>query len=140
MDTKQAFLKSFDSLKTSLPIMIGILLLVNLLSPVLEKYAPTIFTGNLFLDPLAGALAGSVSFGIPITSFIVGGELMNQGVSLIAVTAFILAWSTVGVAMLPLEIFNLGKKFAIVRNLICFFFAIIIAILTVGTLNFIDSL
>ncbi len=140
MNTKQAFSKSFASIKTSLPIMIGILLLVSLLGPFLEKNVSTIFTGNLFFDSLIGASVGSISFGIPITSFIVGGELMSQGVSLVAVTAFILAWSTVGLVMLPLEIVNLGRKFAIVRNLICFFFAIIIAILTVGTLNFINFL
>ncbi len=140
MNTKQAFLKSFASIKTSLPIMIGILLLVNLLGPFLEKNASNIFTGNLFFDPLIGALMGSISFGIPITSFIVGGELLSQGVSLVAVTAFVLAWSTVGVAMLPLEIVNLGRKFAITRNLICFVFAIVIAVLTVGTLNLINYL
>jgi len=140
MKTKEAFLKSLDSFRASIPIMLGVLLLINLLAPILGRHASKIFTGNFLLDPFVGAIAGSISFGIPITSFIVGGELLSQGISLIAVTAFILAWSTVGMAMLPLEILNLGKKFAITRNLICFFFAIIIAVLTVGTLNLINYL
>ena len=80
-------------------------------------------------------MAGSISFGIPITSYIVGGELLKEGVSLLAITAFILAWSTVGVAMLPLEISYLGKRFAIYRNIINFFFSIILAILTITILN-----
>ena len=117
--------------------MFGILLLINLLSPFLKNYYATIFTGNYFLDPLIGALVGSISFGIPITSFIISGELLKEGVSLLAVSAFILTWSTVGVAMLPLEISFLGKRFAIYRNLINFLFGIIIAILTILTLNLI---
>jgi hypothetical protein len=112
--------------------------LVGLINQLFSNRYAEIFNGNLFLDPLKGALAGSVSFGIPITSFIVGGELLEQGVSLIAITAFILAWSTVGLAMLPLEISTLGKKFSIIRNSICFVFSIIIAILTVWTLNIIS--
>jgi hypothetical protein len=138
MTNIQALKKSLLNLKSSLPIMLGVLLLVGLVNQLFSNYYTEIFNGNLFLDPLKGALAGSISFGIPITSFIVGGELLNQGISLIAVTAFILAWSTVGIAMLPLEISTLGRKFSIVRNSICFFFSIIIAILTVWTLNLIS--
>ncbi|MCK5080575.1 MAG: hypothetical protein KAQ63_00270 [Candidatus Moranbacteria bacterium] len=140
MKNKQALLRSLNLFKTSLPIMIGVLLLVNLVNPIFQKFYPVIFSGNFGVDSFFGALAGSISFGIPVTSFVVGGELIEQGVSLVAVAAFILAWSTVGVAMLPLEILNLGKKFAVVRNLICFIFSILIAILTVITLNFINIL
>lgn len=110
-------------------------MLVGLANQLFSSRYAEIFNGNLFFDPLKGALTGSISFGIPVTSFVVGGELLSEGVSLIAVTAFILAWSTVGVAMLPLEISTLGKKFSIIRNSICFVFSILIAILTVWTLN-----
>jgi hypothetical protein len=135
MRNKEALKKSLINLKSSFPIMIGVLLLVGLANQLFSNRYAEIFNGNLFLDPLKGALAGSISFGIPVTSFVVGGELLSEGVSLIAVTAFILAWSTVGVAMLPLEISTLGKKFSIIRNLICFVFSIVIAILTVWTLS-----
>jgi hypothetical protein len=138
MTNTQALKKSLLNLKSSLPIMLGVLLLVGLVNQLFSNYYTEIFNGSLFLDPLKGALAGSISFGIPITSFIVGGELLEQGVSLIAITAFILAWSTVGIAMLPLEISTLGKKFSIIRNSICFVFSVIIAILTVWTLSLIQ--
>ena len=69
----------------------------------------------------------------------VGGELLKQGVSLIAITAFILAWTTVGVFMLPLEAKFLGKRFAITRNIINFIFAIIIAVLTVAIFSLIHD-
>ena len=89
------------------------------------------------IDPLFGALGGSFAFGMPITSYILGGEFLNKGVGLLAVTAFIMSWTTVGIFMLPLEINSLGKKFALVRNSINFIFSILIAILTIITLNII---
>ncbi|HMB66081.1 MAG TPA: hypothetical protein VKO42_04345 [Patescibacteria group bacterium] len=128
--------KTINNMKTAIPMIIGVLLLVNLLNPLFQKFYPKIFTGNYFLDPFLGALGGSVSFGIPLTSYVAGGELLAGGVSLLAVTAFILAWTTVGLAMLPLEIIYLGKRFAIWRNVVNFFFSIIVAILTIITLNF----
>ncbi len=118
-----------------MPMMLGVLLLVSLVTTVWEKQIPRLFTGNTFLDPLFGALAGSISFGIPLTSYVVGGELLAKGVTLLAVTAFVMAWTTVGVTMLPLEAKFLGKRFAISRNIINFIFSIIIAVLTVSTLN-----
>ena len=137
MNFKKAFQKSLNNFKTMIPILIGILLLVNLVTVNFSGVYLKLFTGNYIKDSLIGALAGSVSFGIPVTSYIVGGELLGKGVSLLAVTAFILTWSTVGIAMLPLEISYLGKKFAIVRNIINFIFAIIIAIVTVLILKII---
>ena len=40
------------------------------------------------MDPLIGALAGSISFGVPVTSYIIGGELLEEGVSLMFVLHF----------------------------------------------------
>ena len=115
--------------------MIGILLLISVLNPLFQKFYPIIFTGNYLIDPLIGAIAGSISFGIPIVSYVTGGELLKQGVSLLAITAFILSWSSVGIMMLPLEISILGKKFAIARNALNFVSSVIIAILTILTLK-----
>lgn len=127
--------KTLILFKTVLPMLVGMLLLINLLNPLLESRYAQWFTGHYLHDTLIGAVAGSISFGIPITSYIVGGELLGKGVSLLAVTAFILAWTTVGVAMLPLEATFLGKRFAIIRNLLNFLFAILLAVLTVLTLG-----
>lgn len=132
---KLAILRALQLFKASLPLMIGILMLVSLINLFAKDYYLKIFTGNWFLDPLIGSLAGSFSFGIPITSYIVGGELLKEGVSLIAIIAFILTWTTVGTLMMPLEASFLGKKFAFVRNGINFVFAIIISVLTVITLK-----
>lgn len=136
MNIQESTKRALQTLASSVPILIGVLLLINLLLPLMEGRYEKIFSGNSFFDPLIGAALGSVSFGIPVTSYVVGGELLGKGVSLLAVTAFLLAWTTVGFAMLPLEISNLGKRFAIVRNLLNFVFAIVIAVLVVMTLDF----
>jgi len=131
---KQAFLKTIVNLKTAVPIIIGVFMFISYFNPLLQKYYPSLFSGNLILDPLIGAIGGSIFFGMPITSYIAGGKLMENGVSMIAITAFIMAWTSVGVAMLPLEIEYMGKRFAISRNIMNFMLAIIIAILTAITL------
>jgi len=132
---KKAFLQTLNLFKTVLPMLIGILLLVSLLHQFFQSHYKEWFTGNYLLDPLIGAVAGSISFGIPITSYIAGGDLLRAGVSLLAVTAFIMAWTTVGLVMVPLEASVLGRRFAVVRNLLNFFFALLISMATVFTLR-----
>ena len=82
-------------------------------------------------DYFVGSIIGSVSTSNPVTSYILGGELLKQGVSLIAVTAFLVSWITVGLVQLPAEISFLGKKFALLRNYLSFLFSIIVALITV---------
>ena len=132
---KLSFLESVQMIKTALPIMVGILLLLNLIKSCTKDIFSTIFSGNPLIDPLIGAIAGSLHFGSPITSYIVGGELLAEGINLMAITAFIMAWTTVGLTMLPLEAQFLGKKFSIIRNITNFFASIIIAILAVNTMT-----
>jgi len=132
---KKAFLQTAALFKTVLPMLVGILLLISLLHQYFQSHYKEWFTGNYLLDPLIGAFAGSISFGIPITSYIAGGDLLRAGVSLLAVTAFIMTWTTVGLVMIPLEASVLGKRFAVTRNVLNFFFALLVAMATVFTLD-----
>jgi len=132
---KKAFLQTVNLFKTVLPMLVGMLLLVSLLHQFFQSHYKEWFTGNYLLDPLIGAVAGSISFGMPITSYIAGGDLLRAGVSLLAVTAFIMAWTTVGLVMIPLEASMLGKRFAVTRNLLNFLFALLVAMATVVTLG-----
>jgi len=117
--------------------ILGVIMLVALfITAVPKSFYNIIFTGNKIIDPLLGAIFGSIAIGQPITSYIMGGELLNHGVSLIAVIAFILAWVSVGIIQLPAESMVFGKKFAIIRNLMSFVSALIIAVLTTLTLSF----
>lgn len=129
---KIATIKSAKGLYSSLPILLGVILLIGLISTLIPKSSYTVlFSRNIVLDSIIGSGLGSILAGNPITSYVLGGELLKQGVSLVAVTSFIVAWVTVGLVQLPAESILLGKKFAISRNLISFIFSIFVAIITV---------
>ncbi len=135
---KKAIIKTSKALWGMLPIILGTILLVSLANTLIpvSLYTKIFGTSNL-LDSFIGAISGSVLFGNPIESYIIGGELLKQGVSLIAVTAFILSWVTVGMIQLPAEASILGKKFAVLRNATAFILAIISAIITILIVNII---
>jgi len=129
---KDAVIKASKALWNSFPILIGIILLVSLANVIIPAESFSMFfKDNPILDPFIGSVLGSILAGNPITSYILGGELLEQGISLIAVTAFIVAWVTVGIVQLPAESMLLGKRFAIARNITAFIFSIVAAIITV---------
>jgi len=129
---REAFFSTTRSFKKSLPILMGVLMLLALADALISKQTYRfIFSGNWFFDPLVGAAVGSISGGNPLTSYIIGGELRQEGVSMLAITAFIVSWVTVGIIQLPAEAVMLGKRFAIVRNAVSFCMSIVIAIITV---------
>jgi len=132
---KNSISKAAKALWNVLPIMFGTVLLFSLIITIIPKSFYVSVFRNSILDPILGSLVGSVSAGNPITSYILGGEFLEQGISLIAVTAFLVAWVSVGVIQLPAESMILGKKFAILRNLTSFIFAIVVAVLTVAILE-----
>ena len=137
MKFKSALGQTYNNFKRAIPILLGVLILVSIITVAIPtEYYTKIFSGNLLADSFMGAFVGSIAAGNPITSYVIGGELLAEGVSLIAVTAFILAWVTVGIIQLPAEILMLGRRFAITRNILAFISAIVISILAVLTLRF----
>ncbi|HUU28462.1 MAG TPA: hypothetical protein VM123_11680 [archaeon] len=130
-----SFSKAGKSFSGSAPVLLGVIFLIGLFQAFVSKETLTsVFTGGMFRDTLIGTVIGSISAGNPITSYIIGGELLNSGVSLFAVVAFITAWVTVGIIQYPAEAGILGKRFAFLRNLLSFIFAILVSIATVTTL------
>ncbi len=131
-----AFYKALKSFGVMLPVLLGVVLLLGLFKTyVSPQLISSVFKGELVQDTVLGSMIGSISAGNPITSYIIGGELLKEGVSLFAVTAFIAAWVTVGAIQLPAEASILGKRFALARNALSFIFAILVAIATVVTLR-----
>ena len=136
---KEPIKKAVKILWKSLPVLLGIILLISLANSLIPKSAYSfLFSKIPLIDSVIGASIGSILAGNPVTSYIFGGELLNQGVSLIAVTTFIVAWVTVGVIQFPAEAILLGKRFAITRNISAFVFAIITAFITVALINTIE--
>jgi len=113
-----------------LPVLVGVILLLGLISVLVPKvWITQVFVGNPVQDTLVGSTVGSLFAGNALTSYVIGGELLKRGVSLFAVTAFIVAWVTVGLVQLPVEAFFLGKKFVVIRNITSFVLSVFLAIL-----------
>jgi uncharacterized membrane protein YraQ (UPF0718 family) len=119
-----------------LPLIVGIIGLVGLFQQLVspEKLA-TLFRGNVFSDTFIGTCIGSVAAGNPVVSYILGGGLLQQGVSLYAVSAFILSWVTMGVVQLPAEIECFGGRFTLYRNILAFIFTLLVAVFTTFTVQ-----
>ena len=129
-ELKEALVKTTQNFRKMLPMLVGVVLLVGLAITAIPGSTFTrIFTGNSMVDSVIGSAAGSIAAGNPINSYVIGGELLQNGVSLVAVAAFIIAWITVGVVTLPAEGLMLGKRFALIRNLSGFVLAVIISII-----------
>ncbi len=116
------------------PMILGVLgLSAILITFVTPEQVKTVFTGNPVTDTLYGTLMGGVMMGNAMISYILGGELLKMGISLYAVTAFLLAWVSLGYVQIPMEISFFGKRFTIIRNIMAIIFTLLISILIVWT-------
>lgn len=123
-----AIRKTARSFGEFLPVLAGTVFALGLvLSLVPHGFYGRVFPGNPMLDPLVGAVLGAVSAGNAMLSYVVGGELLRQGVSLLAVSAFLATWVTVGFIQIPAESLMLGRRFALVRNMVGFVSALLVA-------------
>jgi len=139
-DLLQALRSSARQFCSILPVLIGVVLLMGLFNAFVSREAlASVFSGNTALDALWGACFGSILAGNPITSYVIGAGLQEQGVSMYAVTSLIVAWVTVGLVQIPAEAAALGTKFAVVRNAVCFVSAIAVAMATVTILNLVEG-
>lgn len=133
---KQALSGTFKLLYSIMPMLLAVIGLVGLFqATITPQMIHSLFSGSPLQDTLIATLVGGVSVGQPFFSYIIGGELLKEGISLYAVIAFILAWVTLGVVQLPLEWTIFGSRFTIVRNLLSFIFALLIAWATATTLS-----
>lgn len=131
--------RSILSFVSMMPMILGVVGLVGLFQTLITpELLKSFFNGNLLHDTLLGTIAGGVAAGQAMVSYIIGGELLKEGVSLYAVTAFVLSWVTLGVVQLPLEVEVLGMRFTIVRNLLAFLFTLLIAFATVWSVEWLS--
>ncbi len=126
------FLKTFRGFKKIIPMILIIFLIISFIKVLIPtSFYQKIFTGNFFADLFIGSTLGSVLAGNPITGYILGNEFLKNGVDLVAVTSFLVCWTTVGLIQYPVESISLGKNFAKFRNISAFFISMLVAITTV---------
>lgn len=133
---KASLKKTIRTFINILPTIVGMLMATSLVVTLFpEEISAGLFGHGDIPDAMLGAAIGSIAAGHPLASYLLGGELLSGGAGLITVTAMLVTWVTVGIVQLPAEALMLGTRFAIYRNIVSFCVAIIIALLTVYTLQ-----
>ena len=128
----EALKKSVNQFRSMAPVLLGVILLTGLFQGVVsKKLILAVFQHHGLLDALAGTLLGSILASNPVNSYVIGETLLDMGVSLYVVTAFVFAWVNVGIVQLPVEIAALGRRYAVTRTTAAFLLCIPMAFLTV---------
>lgn len=128
---KEAFFKALKSFVSMLPLLFAVILLIGIFNAyVTKEMLVSFFISNDFVDTITGTLMGATLTGNPMVSYILGGELTDAGVSLYAVSAFILSWVTLGIVQLPAESEAFGLRFTFFKNFLTFIFTILVAFFT----------
>lgn len=109
-----------------LNILILVSLLLYFLPPsIISRY---LGAGSGVAGFLAAALIGSITLIPAFISYPIAAGLIQQGASYAVVATFMTTLMMVGVVTLPLEIKYLGRRVAIVRNVLNFVAAVTIGL------------
>jgi len=129
--TRQALVMAFKSFFRILPKVLVIIMFIGLLLGFVTKAEVARVVGEQagFRGALLTALIGAILYMPSILSFPLAASLLKSGASVTAVAVFITTLTMVGVVTLPLEIEELGKKIALLRNGMSFVVAFAIGIL-----------
>lgn len=135
---KESFKKAIIGLISMLPMLFAIILLLGIFDVyVTKEMISSLFIHNNFIDTIIGTTMGALLTGNPMISYILGGELTSAGISLYAVTAFVLSWVTLGVVQLPAEVEIFGLRFTTLRTILTFISTVLVSIFTVIIHNWI---
>lgn len=128
--------KTFEGMKKSKKMMgnmaseiIAIIFLIGLILTFIppETIKKVLGSSNVLLTTILAALAGSITLIPAFVAFPLVGSLVKAGANIVPVVAFITTLTMVGIVTFPLEKKEFGTKFTLVRNLLSFGFAIVIA-------------
>ena len=108
-----------------LPQFIAILLLIGLLLAIVtpEMIQRVIGAESGLLGMLITSLLGAVTLVPALIAFPVAAGLLNNGAGITQIAVFISTLTMVGFVTLPMEIKYLGKKVAVLRNILAYLFA-----------------
>jgi len=119
-----------NMMKSMLSDIVGILLLIGLVLALIpaEVIEKLIGGESGFFAVVISAVIGTITLIPAFVAFPLIGSLKASGAGIMTLTAFLTTLTMVGFLTMPLEIKTFGKKFTVVRNLLSFAFAIVIAL------------
>ena len=129
--TKRALAIALKSFLRILPTVIAIVILIGLILGFVSRDLISEIVGEQagFRGVLIVALLGAVLHIPSIISFPLAASLLRGGATVTSVAVFITTLTMIGVVTLPVEIRELGRKFAVFRNSLSFLIAILIGLI-----------
>ena len=128
--TKLSLKRAWKMFITVLPQFAAILLLVGMLLAILspEVIQSLVGTEAGFLGMLLSSLIGAITLVPVLIAFPVAAQLLQNGAGIAQMAVFISTLTTVGFITLPMEIKYLGRKTAILRNVLAYLLAFVTAL------------
>ena len=127
--TKKAFKVASKALLKTAPSILTVLGIVGLTLGVLtpETISSLIGAEAGFMATILAAVLGAITLIPSLVAFPLAGSLLRSGATVMTISAFVTTLVMVGVVTAPMEIRTLGKKFTLLRNVLSFLAALIIA-------------
>ena len=115
-----------------LPAFVTMLVLVSIVLFLIPEKLISTYLGsnNRYVGVLIGAILGSVTLMPGFIAYPLCGILLNKGVAYMVLSAFSTTLMMVGVLTYPVEKAYLGAKVTLLRNLIGFTIALVVALAT----------
>ena len=114
-----------------LPAFLTMLILISIVLFIFpqELILKYLGIGNKYISTLIASLIGSITLMPGFIAFPLAGILRQQGVPYMVLSAFTTTLMLVGIVTFPVEKEFFGVKVTIVRNVIYFFIAVIVAVI-----------
>ena len=118
--TKKALIKAWNSFKNTLPLLLGVILLIGLMLSILDTKLISRIIGEKSgaLGVLLASVVGSITLIPGFIAFPTAALLLAGGAGYIQIAAFVQTLMMVGIVTLPMEIKYFNRKVAILRNVI----------------------
>lgn len=129
--TKSALYIAWNATKRLIPSVLAVIAVIGLIMGFIPPrwIASTIGSGSGVTGLLIAALLGSVLFIPALIAFPLAKSLLDMGAGVMAIAGFITTLTMIGFIFLPIEIKELDKRFAFLRNGLSFVAAMIIAVI-----------
>lgn len=129
--TRQAFVMAWRSFLKMLPSILMVVVLIGLILGLAtpDRLSAWLNARSGWTGLLATGLIGAVLHIPAIIAFPLSGTLLKAGAAVGIIATFITTLTMIGVVTLPLEMKELGRRFALWRNGLSFIAALVIGYL-----------
>lgn len=127
--TKQALIKSAKSFESIMPQFLSVIFIVGFILTALSPETISKLLGDKsgVVGVFIASIIGSITIMPTFVAFPTAALLLENGAGYTQVTALISTLMFVGVITFPMEAKFIGKRAALIRNLIYFLYSILVA-------------